>query len=70
MIASMYVPVQPRERLLFLNKLHKKGTLEGVDIIGMDANCVADVRIDTKRADPKKNPYANLHASKLDDILA
>ena len=36
----------------------------------MVANCVADVRIDTKRADPKKSPYANMHASKLEDILA
>ena len=69
-VASMYVPVQPRERLQFLARLEKKNCLQSVDIVGMDANCVADVRIDTRRADPGKNPYANAHASKLEDILA
>ena len=69
-VASMYVPVQPRERLQFLAKLEKKDCLEGVDIIGVDANCVANVRIDTKRADPTKTPYTNLHASKFEDMLA
>ena len=70
MVASMYVPVQPRERLQFLMKLRGKDFLNGADIIGMDANCVANVRIDTRRADPVKTPYTNLHASKLEDMLA
>lgn len=70
MKASMYVPVQPREMLHFLAKLTNKDILTGSDIDGMDAKCVANVRINTKRADPAKTPYANLHALKLEDIHA
>lgn len=39
-------------------------------MIGMDGDCVVNVRIDTKRADPAKTLFANLLASKLEDMLA
>lgn len=51
-VAIMYVPVQPRERPQFLIKLEKEGCLKDVDSIGMDAHCVRNVRIDTRREDP------------------
>lgn len=41
-VASMYVPALPRVRLQFLAKLEKKDYLKGMDIIGIDANCVAN----------------------------
>lgn len=36
-VASMYVLIQPRERLQLLTKLENREYLQGVDIIGVDA---------------------------------
>lgn len=46
-VANLYVPAKPKERLLhLLTRLSNKSILEGVDICGIDANCVPDARID------------------------
>ena len=63
-VAYMYVPVpvQPRERLQFLAKLKKKDHLEGVDVIGMDADCVANSELtlgEQTRQKPRTLPYTH-----------
>ena len=69
-VASMYVPAKPNERLHFLMRLSNKSILENVDVCGMDANCVPDKKIDTKKSSAAAPPYSNLHAARLEDLLA
>ena len=49
--ASVYVPVEPRQRLVFAKKLREHNLLRKEDLIFGDFNCVSDTNLDTKYKD-------------------
>ena len=69
-VASMYVPAQAQDRERFIRRLALNSCLDGSEILGTDANCVPNVRIDVKHTDSSKHTYSNLHARKLENHLA
>lgn len=54
-VANMYVPAQTQERERFIRRLVLGLTscFEGTKILGTDANCVPNVRIDAKQTESK-----------------
>ena len=69
-VASMYVPAQAQERERFIRRLTLTSCLEETDILGTDANCVPNVKLDVKHRNGCKRQYSNLHARKLENYLA
>ena len=64
-IASVYAPVKPIERTNFLSHLHQK--ISDHTVVGGDWNCVADVTLDVKSANPLA--YCNVGASLLSKVM-
>lgn len=67
-VASMYVPAQPEARHYFLHRLRRKNHLKGVQILGTDANCVANVILDTTAR--RVGDYPNVGGRDLERLLA
>lgn len=67
-VASMYVPAQPTHRRHYVNKLAESNYLEGVHILGTDANCVASVLLDTTAS--RASDYPNVGGAELERSLA
>ena len=68
--ASVYVPVQPQRRSLFLRRLRRSHILTRKTIVGTDRNTVADVSVDVRHASGSHTVYPNQHAAKWDDMMA
>lgn len=67
-VAALYVPAQPAHRQHFVNKLADSGCLEGVQVLGTDANCVASVQLDTTAT--RNSDYPNVGGQTLERTLA
>jgi len=66
-VAAMYVPAQPAQRHYFVHKLAESAYLEGVHVLGTDANCVASVTLDTTAA--SAGDYPNVGGLALEQAL-
>ena len=67
-LVSVYAPVQPHLRKVFLGKLPKTGLISTEAIVGGDWNCVPDVTLDV--ASTSNTPYSNSHAGLLETFVA
>ena len=70
-LASVYVPVVPAERKIFLEKLEAEKVLTPKTISQGDWNCVADVALDIRYVDASKDPSAsiNTHGNSCEALL-
>ena len=66
-IASVYVPVHPHLRKLFLERLGKCGCISTDTIVGGDWNCVPDASIDVHSLG--NSAYPNIGAAALEKVL-
>jgi exonuclease III len=69
-VASMYVPVHSALRGAFLRRLRKQNPFDSRTYVGMDANCVADPRIDVSYPEHSYTVYSNTHAPALENLMA
>ena len=70
-VCGLYVPAGATDRRIFLTRLAKaKCVTRKIDVLGTDANCVADPQLDVRYPKGATHTYSNAHANTLELILA
>jgi exonuclease III len=68
--ASVYVPVRPPARRLFLRNLRAARLITRNTVVGADRNTVSDVSMDVRYPEGIDTQYSNAHAGLWDGMMA